>query len=190
MRLLGLTVWTICLFLTSVASADEICSLDKNSNEDILKCVSLAYKKTDKKLNEQYNSLISDPSFMNKRLLLEGQRAWIKYRDFNCQYRYNSISPGREADIERLACLTSSTSSRLIELFHFDTGSSGDGFYKSISFMSTYLNNTRESILAHFESMEHHPTEIEYFKKNCELTKLIFLEKKRACLARMKFQEI
>ena len=190
MRLLGLTVWIVCFFWASMASADEICSLDRNSNEDILKCASLSYKKTDKKLNEQYSSLISDPGFMNKRLLLEGQRAWIKYRDSNCQYRYNSISPGREADIEKYACLTSSTSSRLIELIYLDTGTVGDGFYKSISFISVYLNNTRESILAHFENMARHPAENEYFKKNCELTEMLFLEERRACLARMKFQDM
>jgi uncharacterized protein YecT (DUF1311 family) len=188
MRLLALTVCGLCFSWTSSTFADEGCNKNSVVTKDILECANTSYKKIDKKLNEQYSMLIADPAFINRNILLEGERAWVKYRDVYCTNVYESILPGEEAGVERVACLISLTSSRLVELLYLATGVTTDGFYNSLSIMNTAASMTREEVFLYIESVDKYPEEIEYYKKNCELTNVIHAEDERTCRARMKFQ--
>jgi uncharacterized protein YecT (DUF1311 family) len=188
MRLLELTVGVFSVFLVSSTFANGDCNKNSVITKDIFQCADASYKKIDQKLNEQYSMLIANPKFLNRDLLLEGERAWIRYRDVYCANVYESIFPGEEAGIERVACLISLTSSRLVELLYLDTGVIGDGFYSSISVMSRVSSMTREEIFSYIESVEKYPEEIDYYKKNCELTSAIHAEVEENCRVRMKFQ--
>lgn len=190
MRLLGLMVCFSSFFWVSLVVAGNDCIPNSPVTKDILECANSAYKRVDKKLNEQYRILVSSSKFPNKNLLLEGERAWIKYRDAHCNNIYESVYPGEEAGIEEVGCLTSLTSSRLVELVYLETGASGDGFYNSLSIMSKISSKAREEILSYIESLDQDPEESEYYKKNCELTVLAHAEVERLCRVRMKFQGV
>ncbi|MGF6091826.1 lysozyme inhibitor LprI family protein [Pseudomonas sp. 18173] len=188
MRLLEVMVSVFSFFWVSSTFAGGDCNKNSVITKDIFQCADASYKKIDKKLNEQYSMLIADPKFLNRDLLLEGERAWIRYRDVYCANIYESIFPGEEAGIEKIACLTALTSSRLVELLYLDTGVSGDGFYSSLSVMSKISSMTREEIFSYIESVEKYPEELDYYKKNCELTSAIYAEEEKICRVRMKFQ--
>lgn len=188
MRLLALTFCVLIVFWGSPTFAEGDCKKNSFITKDILQCVNIAYKKIDKKLNEQYSAMVAEPKFLHRNLLLDGERAWIRYRDVHCENIYDAILPGEEAGIERIACLASLTSSRLVELLYLDTGISGDGFYSSLSIMSRVSSMTREEIFSHIENLEKTLEETDYYKKNCELTDAIHAEDKKTCRIRMKFQ--
>lgn len=190
MRLLGLKLCFFSVFWVSQTLANADCNQNSQITRDILRCANSSYARVDKKLNDQYRGLVADSEFSNKKLLLEGERAWVKYRDSNCNDIYESISPGEEAEIEKVGCLISLTSSRLMELVYLETGAIGDGFYSSLSIMSRITSKTRGELLAYVESLYQHPEESEYYKKNCELTSLVFAEEERLCRVRMKFQSM
>nr|WP_180207035.1 lysozyme inhibitor LprI family protein [Pseudomonas sp. SbOxS1]NYU07345.1 DUF1311 domain-containing protein [Pseudomonas sp. SbOxS1] len=188
MRLLELTLCVFSVFWISSSFADGDCDKESSITKDILQCADTAYKKIDKKLNEQYSALGANPKFIHRTLLLDGERAWIKYRDAHCENIYDSILPGEEAGIERILCLASLTSSRLVELLYLDTGINGDGFYSSLSIMKKISSMTREEIFSHIDSLEKNPEETDYYNKNCELTDAIHAEDEKICRIRMKFQ--
>lgn len=188
MRLLGLMVCCAAMYWASLANADSDCNPNSSLTREILKCATASYKRIDEKLNEQYRILVSSPQFVNKKLLLEGERAWIKYRDFNCSSAYGSFSLGEESEIEKVGCLVSLTSSRLVELIYLEIGTVGDGFYSSLSIIGGISSRTREEVLSYIEAYDCSPEEVGYYEKNCELTEVVYAEEKRSCLARMKFQ--
>ena len=188
MRLLALTFCAFSVFWISSSFADGSCNKNSFITKDILQCADVVYKKVDKKLNDQYSALVTDPKFLHGDLLLDGERAWIRYRDVYCENVYDSILPGEEAGIERMACLASLATSRLMELLYLDIGISGDGFYSSLSIVGGVSSMAREEVFSRIESLEKSPEETEYYKKNCELTNAIHSEEERICRIRMKFQ--
>lgn len=190
MRLLAIVISSLSFLFTSVAFAKGDCKNTSTTTKDILQCVTNLYEKSDKKLNEQYSKMVAPLGFPKRISLIETERAWIKYRDAHCNEIYESIFPGEEAEIEKIGCLISLTSSRLVELFHLDTGISGDSFYNTLSFISSISSKSKGEILSHIESLEKRLEETDYYKKNCKLTKSIYDEDERLCQARLKFQSI
>lgn len=190
MRLLAIIISALGVLFTSVTFAKGDCNNTSTTTKDILRCVTNLYEKSDKKLNEQYSKMVAPRGFPNRTSLIDTERAWMKYRDAHCNEIYESILPGEEAEIEKTGCLISLTSSRLVELFHLDTGVSGDGFYNTLSFISSISSKSKDEILSHIESLEKRPKEIDYYKKNCKLTQSIYDEDERLCQARLKFQSI
>ncbi|WP_448124646.1 lysozyme inhibitor LprI family protein [Pseudomonas veronii] len=190
MRMLAVVTCTVGALFASQAFASGDCDKASTKTRDIFQCVNHLYEKVDKKLNEQYSTMLASHGLSNKNLLREGERAWIKFRDSHCIYIYESALPGEEAGIEKMGCLISLTSSRLVELLYLDTGANGDSFYNSLSLMSSIFSKNRDEILSYIENVESPPEETEYYKKNCELTGIIYAENERLCRARMKFQSM
>jgi uncharacterized protein YecT (DUF1311 family) len=188
MRLLGLMACLSGFVWVSFATANNDCNPNSPVTKEIFECAISSYKRVDKKLNEQYRMLVSDPKFSNKNLLLEGERAWIKYRDSHCNKVYDSVYHGDESGIEKVGCLISLTSSRLVELTYLEAGTAGDGFYSSLSTISKISSKTRKEILSYIENVGQSPEETEYYEKNCELSGIIYAEEGKLCRARMKFQ--
>ncbi|WP_223465851.1 lysozyme inhibitor LprI family protein [Pseudomonas sp. GL-RE-26] len=164
MRLLGLMLCCFGMSWFSLANADSDCDSESTETKEILKCISDSYKRVDRKLNAQYKALVSNHQIQNKKLLLEGQRAWIKFRDSNCS-DYRSSSLGGESKIEEVGCLVSLTSSRLVELIYLETGTVGDGFYSLLSVTGGISSKTRDEIVSYVEDMDRTSDEIEYYKK-------------------------
>ncbi|WLH69393.1 lysozyme inhibitor LprI family protein [Pseudomonas sp. FP2309] len=190
MRLLAIVISALGFLLTSPTFAEGDCDNTSMTTKDILQCATILYEKTDKNLNKQYSKMLASRVFFNKKSLIDIERAWIKYRDAHCREVYESTFPGEEAEIEKMGCLISLTSSRLVELFHLDTGVSSDGFYNALLFISSISSKSRDEILLHIESLKKLPEETDYHKKNCELTRSVYDEDERLCRARLKFQSL
>ena len=99
------------------AAAVEEC--EGVSTAEILKCLGDQYQSADDALNEIYqdlreNCLRDDGKGFRK--LQNAQRAWITYRDLNCEWAGHAMAGGTGENILRLSCLTHMTEQRAEEL--------------------------------------------------------------------------
>lgn len=89
--------------LTATAWAD--CE-KTNSDYDVVYCSGKLYMQADKELNEAYKKLVGKLDAAGKKLLKEGELAWIKSRNQDCsETRPNKI-------LLNLDCATSATVER------------------------------------------------------------------------------
>lgn len=190
MRIFSVVVFNFFAVFASLAFAGNGCNKASSLTRAIFECASGLYEKVDKKLDEQYSIALDSLSSLNKVSLVEVERVWLKYRDAHCNNIYESISPGEEAGIERAACLTSLTASRLTELIYLETGVSSDGFYSSVSFVSNLSLRSRDDMILYIEGLKSTLEAVEYFNENCELMGVVHSEDGRLCRARMKFQSM
>jgi uncharacterized protein YecT (DUF1311 family) len=107
------------LELSSAAEADmskeySTC-MDKSNGvtADMLDCISAEMNRQDALLNERYKRLMSKLSENRKKSLVEAQRAWIKFRDTNCNF-YGEA--GSIAQVAVNGCLLEATVDRAKEL--------------------------------------------------------------------------
>lgn len=104
------------------ATADAVCG-EANTQMEINKCFATAYERADKELNELYSNIMKKQDSADRDHLEAAQRAWIKYRDANCEaavalYLGGSIQPSVRAE-----CLRRNTRARADELRQiYDTG--------------------------------------------------------------------
>lgn len=190
MRLLALIFLIVHSLYSSTLSASERCVPNDTTTRGILGCAAISYEKIDRKLNQQYLSLLKSSDFHHHKLLIKGQRTWIKYRDLKCDTVFNGINPGEEAEIEKIGCLASLTSSRLSELIYIETGISNDNFYTMLSIIGKDLSKTRSELLQHIDNIVHSFEGFEYAKQNCELINSIHREDLMFCEARIKYKDI
>lgn len=116
----------LCCF-ARVASADDtgltkqfsIC-MDKSGGVtvDMLNCISTETKLQDTRLNKAYKEVIVQLSSSRKKQLQDAQRAWLKYRDANCNF-YADPDGGTIASVSSNDCFMSATASRAKELEGF-----------------------------------------------------------------------
>lgn len=189
MRLLSLIFCFSCSVWSSLTLGGG-CDPSSIVTSDILACVTLSHDAVDKKLNNQYKALMRNADPSHKKLLVNSQRAWIKYRDARCEETYDSISPGEEAGIERVSCRASMTSSRLTELNYIETGVPNGSFYGSLSMLIKLSSKERDEIIDYINDGAVISEGVEYLKKNCELTGLLYQENRRTCNARVRLQDM
>ena len=82
---------------------------------EMLDCINAEMKSQDAALNANYKVLTSQLTPSRRKQLLEAQRAWIRFRDSNCQF-YADPDGGSLATIEANSCVLSMTASRAQEL--------------------------------------------------------------------------
>ena len=82
---------------------------------NMLDCIGAETKRQDLRLNKAYRNIINELSAERKKQLLTAQRAWISYRDANCQF-YADPEGGSLARVSASDCLMSMTASRSKEL--------------------------------------------------------------------------
>jgi uncharacterized protein YecT (DUF1311 family) len=80
-----------------------------------LECISTELKNQDSRLNKAYKELAESLLPLRKKELQETQRAWIKFRDANCNF-YADPDGGSMAAISSKDCLLTTTKSRAEEL--------------------------------------------------------------------------
>lgn len=85
---------------------------------DMLNCIGAETSLQDKRLNNNYKKLMIQLSPERKKELQEVQRAWIKYRDANCNF-YADPDGGTMATVSSSDCFMSSTAARAKELENF-----------------------------------------------------------------------
>lgn len=187
MRLLGRVVYFFCVIWSSFTLAGDF-DLNGMVTDEVSSGVKASYKKIDAKLNEQYKILMRNPEFSYKKLLGDGERAWIKYRDVRCDEVGKSMFAGALAELAKERCLISITSSRVTELVYIETGVNSDGFHRLLPIMSRMASMNRDEFIATINTEGTGAEEGAYIEKNCELTALLHKEDRQMCNARMRFQ--
>jgi uncharacterized protein YecT (DUF1311 family) len=113
----------ITLGADPVAAADREFSKDFETCLDkaagvtpaMIDCISAELKRQDALLNQNYRKLMASLSAGRKKTLQEAQRAWIKFRDTNCDFYYDPDG-GSAARIDANECLLNATADRAKEL--------------------------------------------------------------------------
>jgi uncharacterized protein YecT (DUF1311 family) len=81
----------------------------------MIDCISAELKRQDALLNQNYRKLMASLSTARKKVLQEAQRAWIKFRDTNCDFYYDPDG-GSAARVDANECLLNATADRANEL--------------------------------------------------------------------------
>jgi uncharacterized protein YecT (DUF1311 family) len=81
----------------------------------MIDCMSAELKRQDGLLNENYRKLMASLSTKRKKALQEAQRAWLKFRDTNCDFYYDPDG-GTAARVDANECLLNATTDRAKEL--------------------------------------------------------------------------
>ena len=113
--------------LTQVAYADDL-GLSKKFSQcmdksdgvtvEMLGCIAAETKLQDARLNKVYKDVMAELSEPRKKELRDAQRAWVKYRDANCNF-YNDPDGGTMASVRSSDCFMMTTASRVKELENF-----------------------------------------------------------------------
>ena len=112
------------LFLVTVTalwlfSGRYALALDCNNAQttvDMIECADKEYRAADQKLNQSYSAFKKSLDAPGNALLLEAQRAWLKFRDTNCALAADQARGGTMAPLLEIGCRTSMTEQRTKEL--------------------------------------------------------------------------
>lgn len=85
---------------------------------EMLNCSSTEIKLQDTRLNKAYKEVMAQLPPLRKKQLQDAQRAWIKYRDANCNF-YDDPDGGTMASVSSSDCFMSATASRAKEIEGF-----------------------------------------------------------------------
>lgn len=81
----------------------------------MLHCAADELDRQDARLNDNYKKLMSKLSRRRKNVLLEAQRAWIRFRKTNCDFYYDP-NGGSAAQLAGSGCFLIMTAARAKEL--------------------------------------------------------------------------
>ncbi|MEP6563849.1 MAG: lysozyme inhibitor LprI family protein [Mesorhizobium sp.] len=107
---------TACLVILASAARAEDCDRNDDSQQMMNICASEDYSAADAKLNEAYQNLIGANGANTRKLLQTAQRAWIVFRDAECEYATADSEDGSIHPMEVSACLTRLTNDRIKQL--------------------------------------------------------------------------
>lgn len=86
------------------------------SNYDMKICEAKNLEEQDKRLNDLYGKLMKKNDKVGQNKLKKAQRAWIVYRDTECDYAADSMRGGTGEGLISLGCLSNKTKLRADEL--------------------------------------------------------------------------
>ncbi|MBZ8178896.1 lysozyme inhibitor LprI family protein [Oscillatoria salina] len=98
----------------SVAQAPN-CNNPQTQSE-INQCAAIAYRNSDRRLNQVYQQLVPRLSSSRKQKLIQAQRAWITFRDASCEFERSEFQGGTIAPAIYNGCLADLTERRTQEL--------------------------------------------------------------------------
>jgi len=82
---------------------------------DMVACITAEYERQDKRLNEAYAAARERVGTARDAALRDVQRAWLHFRDLNCDFR-NDPDGGTLARVEANDCMLAMTAARADEL--------------------------------------------------------------------------
>ena len=82
---------------------------------DMVSCITAEYERQDKRLNDAYAAARERVGKGRDAALRDVQRAWLHFRDLNCDFR-NDPDGGTLARVEANHCMLSMTAARADEL--------------------------------------------------------------------------
>ncbi len=109
-------------------SAAETCDKSSSSQADLNECYGKAYKKADSELNaiyKQINERLKDRPATAK-LLVAAQKAWIAFRDAECNFSTSASAEGSIYPMTQAICLEGLTTRRIDELKNYLGCEEGD----------------------------------------------------------------
>lgn len=93
------------------ADRDTLCAASRTQAETEV-CLSDMLREADRQLNMVYRAVLSDLSPTSARRLRAAQRAWIRYRDLDCEAARSLVGEGSAAPLVTLGCLLARTEER------------------------------------------------------------------------------
>jgi uncharacterized protein YecT (DUF1311 family) len=95
--------------------SDCIDKASQSATAEMFECSGEELDRQDARLNDAYKKLMSKLSRDRKKALLKAQRAWIKFRETNCDYWFDPQG-GTAARMNASGCLLTMTATRAKEL--------------------------------------------------------------------------
>ena len=91
--------------------------MDKSDGvtQAMVECIDAEVRRQDARLNKAYQELMTDLTTPRKKQLQDAQRAWLKFRDSNCDFYYDPEG-GTIARVNAVTCMMNLTASRAKEL--------------------------------------------------------------------------
>ncbi|MBE9227355.1 lysozyme inhibitor LprI family protein [Phormidium sp. LEGE 05292] len=89
---------------------------DPQTQLEINICAGIEYRNADKRLNQVYQQLMPKLSAARKQKFILAQRAWINFRDANCEFERSQFEGGTIAPAIQAGCLTQLTKTRTAQL--------------------------------------------------------------------------
>lgn len=105
-----------CLSLADPGLGFDECSKKAITTIEIRQCLAQELSYYDKKLNASYNELISKLAKHQQDSLKKAQRAWLAYRNAECDFAAFSEQPGTIAPVIITTCFINMTKNRVNEL--------------------------------------------------------------------------
>lgn len=96
MKSVILTAAVMALAMPAFVFAQDKCYDDAKDQASMNECADAAFKESDKKLNELYKQIearLSDDAD-TKKLLIQAQRDWVKFRDAECSFQTAGAAGG------------------------------------------------------------------------------------------------
>ncbi|MFM0739266.1 lysozyme inhibitor LprI family protein [Paraburkholderia xenovorans] len=119
-----------CLWWCGSVQAATIDCKNASDQASLNQCADLDYQAADKKLNDTYGKLLKKVSPQGKQRLQKAERAWVTYRDAQCDFLSFSPDSYSARPMIQLACLSRLTQeqTRLFdEQLHCQEGDIGCG---------------------------------------------------------------
>ena len=122
-------MFTALLLALAVQAPDDpiedTCYKADYSQQAMNRCAGDAYQRADEALNAQWAKVLAvyGDDAESKKLLLDGQRAWLKYRDAHCKMAALDSVGGSMWLMLNSGCLASLTRQRVNELKELTEGS-------------------------------------------------------------------
>jgi uncharacterized protein YecT (DUF1311 family) len=79
-------------------------------------CAARDYEREDRRLNQTYRDLIAKLEQGKREKLREVQRAWLSYRDLNCDFQSDDYQGGTIYSLIQSSCLADMTKQRTKDL--------------------------------------------------------------------------
>jgi uncharacterized protein YecT (DUF1311 family) len=119
MKILVLTMAMIATMAAVPAVAAETCDRSDQTQMGMNLCAAADAEAADAKLNAIYKKLAAKAEGTEKTALRDAQRAWIAYRDKECDYETIGSEGGSIRPMEVSMCVTKITEARTKELGGF-----------------------------------------------------------------------
>lgn len=111
MKAFFLLVFSSLITISSQSNASDNCNNLKTQLE-MNACAANEYQREDAKLNEYYKELAGKLGPSEKERLKAAQRAWIKFRDLQCELEASRYEGGSIRPLVRSSCLAQVTKQR------------------------------------------------------------------------------
>jgi uncharacterized protein YecT (DUF1311 family) len=105
------TLLLALIVFSSVSAFAKDCD-DAISTVDMLNCNAENLASEDKRLNDVYKKLLAKEDKEGQKKLRAAQRAWITFRDAECEYDSDSMRGGSLQAVLYSGCLAEATKSR------------------------------------------------------------------------------